>query len=166
MSRVTLSIFLLTVTMMALSCKSPATVTETNTKLSKDSSYAFDFVKASSLSPVLDQAAVEGKLIFVDLYATWCLPCKMMDEDVFTHEATADAINDRFISYKVDVERANGPDLAAIYEVRSYPTLLFLDHKGRILERKEGAAYHKELLAMADRAWAKYPRAELGLGTR
>jgi len=152
--------------MVVSSCKSAEPSTETTKVLHVDDAYAFDFVHSASLSPILDQAEQEGKLVFIDLYATWCLPCKMMDEDVFTHQATADMINDRFISYKVDVEKSNGPDLATIYNIRSYPTLLFVDSKGRVLERKEGAAYHKELLAMADRAWSKKPSQELGLGTR
>ena len=40
----------------------------------------------SSLTSVVDQAIAENKLIFVDIYADWCTPCKMMDEDVFSDE--------------------------------------------------------------------------------
>ena len=43
-------------------------------------------------------------------------------------------------------------NLAALYQVNVFPTLVFLDKNGRVLERKEGAAYHTELRSMAERA--------------
>jgi len=139
------------------SCKSSKDSVLDDDKIHLDKQFAFDFVKSGSLSPVLDKAEEEGKLVFLDIYTSWCLPCKMMEEDVFTNEGTADVINADYISYKVDAEKDNGPDLAAIYQVKSYPTLLFLDPKGRVLERKEGAAYHRELLELAASAREKYP---------
>jgi len=116
--------------------------------------FAFDFVQSSNLKAVLDQAKRENKLVFVDVYTSWCLPCKMMDKNVFTHQETADAINKDFISYKVNAEVNNGPQLSFNYEVNSFPTLLFLDSDGNVLARKEGAAYHRELLSMAEDAKA------------
>lgn len=121
----------------------------------KVNKFAFDFVSATSLSPVLDLAAKEGKLVFIDVYTSWCLPCKMMDEDVFTNQTTADIINDNFISYKVDAEKGNGPDLNLIYGVTQYPTLLFVDSRGRILEKGEGAHYHTQLIELANSAIEK-----------
>lgn len=139
------------------SCSTPKEIVQED-PISIDKKFAFDFVRSEQLTAVLDKADAEGKLVFLDVYTSWCLPCKMMDEDVFTNESTAGVINKDFISYKVDAEKANGPDLALIYEIKSYPTLLFLDPKGRVLERKEGAAYHTELIALADSARGKYPQ--------
>jgi len=109
-------------------------------------------MKSSKLFPVLDKAEAQDKLVFVDFYTSWCLPCKMMDEDVFPDKALGDFFNKNFISYKVNTERSNGANIAALYGVHTYPTLLFLDAKGNVLERKEGAAYHTELRNMAERA--------------
>lgn len=75
-----------------------------------------------------------------------------MDKDVFTHQATADIINKDFISYKVNAEKNNGPIIAFNYDVVAYPTLLFLDTQGNVLERREGAIYHSELLSLAKSA--------------
>lgn len=137
------------------SCNSPKQVIE-EAEVVKVDNYAFDFVQSTQLSLVLEQASKEGKLVFVDVYTSWCLPCKMMDEDVFTHQATADHINKDFVSYKVNAEEEYGLNVAFQYNISSYPTLLFLDPTGNVLERKAGAAYHRELLDMADRAKAKY----------
>ncbi|MEM1322011.1 MAG: thioredoxin family protein [Bacteroidota bacterium] len=113
---------------------------------------AVHFTPSPTLSDILDEATRTNKLVFVDFYATWCLPCKIMDEEVFTHQETADFLNENFINYKVDGEKGNGQNLAVIFEVTAYPTLLFLDQKGRVLERKVGAAFHAELRELGQRA--------------
>jgi len=135
------------------SCKTANELPKSEVKV--NTSYAFDFVESELLVPVLDKAAEDDKLIFLDIYTTWCLPCKLMDRDVFSHEETAEIFNKDFISYKVDAEKGEGPDLSLIYNVSRYPTLLFLDSKGRVLARKEGVAYHNELLKLAEEAKLK-----------
>lgn len=112
------------------------------------------FTPSDNLTAVLDMAASKEKLVFVDFYTTWCLPCKLMDEDVFTDKGISQLMNDNFINYKIDAEKGNGPNLALLYQVNVFPTLLFLDEKGRVLVRKEGAAYQTELRSLAEEAMA------------
>ncbi len=116
------------------------------------------FMKSDKLMPVLETAKTEKKLVFVDFYTTWCLPCKLMDEDVFTDEEFGDYMNDNFINYKIDAEKGGGPDLALIYQVMVFPTLLFLDSEGNVLVRKDGAAYQTELRNLASKAQAESQR--------
>lgn len=115
-----------------------------------DKASAFHFVKDAPLTKVVDRAIEENKLVFLDIYTDWCLPCQIMDEEVFSDQRLGDYINENFISYKVNAEQGYGPDIATLYNVRGYPTLLFLDHHGRILESKNGMAYHRELREMAE----------------
>lgn len=110
------------------------------------------FVKSNALMDVMDKANKSNKLIFVDLYTTWCLPCKIMDEEVFTDKDLSTFMNKNFINYKVDAEKDNGPSLVFHFGASTYPLLLFLDEKGNILERKDGSASHSELRNMANRA--------------
>ncbi|HHJ49972.1 MAG TPA: DUF255 domain-containing protein [Phaeodactylibacter sp.] len=117
--------------------------------------YAFEFVESDLLSPVLEQAGREGKLVFIDMYATWCAPCRLMEEEVFTDEEVAAYFNENFINYRVDTEKGNGVNLAGIFEVRVLPTLLFLNEKGQVLVRKEGAAMQTEMLSLAKEAVAR-----------
>lgn len=116
----------------------------------------FNFEKSPTLSGVLDKAAKAKKPVFVDFYTSWCTPCKMMDEDVFTNKDLANYYNQNFISYKVDCEKGNGSNLAAIYGINNYPTLIFLDEKGNILIRHESAAYHSKMQELADRALSEF----------
>ncbi len=121
-------------------------------------SYAFDFKDAQNLTEVIDASVLEGKLVFLDVYTDWCLPCKMMDEDVFSDKELGDFFNENFISYKVNAERGKGSQIAELYQVPGYPTLLFLDNKGRILVKKIGVAYHDELRSLAESAISKSDR--------
>ena len=78
-----------------------------------------------------------------------------MDEEVFTDKNLYEFMNENFINYKVDAEKDNGPSLVFHYNVMAYPTLLFLDQKGNVLERKDGSTSQSELRNMANRALNK-----------
>ena len=49
-------------------------------------------------------ARQENKFIFVDCYATWCTPCKMMDRDIYSSEKVGDYMNSNFISIKIQID--------------------------------------------------------------
>lgn len=110
------------------------------------------FAQEKQFEKVLEKAKAENKLVFVDFYADWCIPCKMMDKEVLSDKAIGDFFNKNFINIKVDGEKDNGPDLSAILGVRAYPTFLFLDDIGRIVERREGSIWHEDLMNMAQNA--------------
>ena len=38
----------------------------------------------------LDKAKLEGKIVFVDAYTTWCGPCKRMSKNVFPKKEVGD----------------------------------------------------------------------------
>lgn len=111
-----------------------------------------NFVQSETLSSLLEIAEKEGKLVFIDFYATWCAPCKMMDKDVFPDKNIGKFFNKNFISYKVDGEKGNGQNLAALYDVKAYPTLVWVDKNGRVMARTEGGTYHTELMELAESA--------------
>jgi thiol-disulfide isomerase/thioredoxin len=52
----------------------------------------------------LQKAKSSNKLIFVDLYADWCVPCRIMDANTYTDPTVASLLNTRFISAKLDVD--------------------------------------------------------------
>jgi thiol:disulfide interchange protein len=117
--------------------------------------YSFLFSELPELSQVLDEAQKTGKKVYVDIGAEWCIPCKLMKRDVYTHQETADFFNENFINYMVDIEKNEGPDLKLIFEIESVPTLLWLNAKGGVLHKKEGACYQKDLIQNAKIALGK-----------
>lgn len=86
----------------------------------------------------LAKAKTENKLIFLDAYAAWCGPCKMMARQTFTDASVAQYYNANFVNAKIDMEKGEGPDLAQRYEVQAYPTLLFVDGNGTVVHRALG----------------------------
>ncbi len=111
--------------------------------------------KKESFIQLLDRSAIEDKIVFVDLYTDWCLPCQLMDEIVYTDPIMLEYLSAHFITLKQNAEKGEGPDLTVIYDVKEYPTLLFLDSKGKVLERKNGAAFQAELIELGTSALAK-----------
>jgi thiol:disulfide interchange protein len=79
------------------------------------------------LEKAFDMAREQNKLLFVDFYADWCQPCKMMDKNVFTVPEVYTLFNSRFINVKLDVEdRAHGSQSAANYNVAAMPTFMVI----------------------------------------
>lgn len=84
-------------------------------------------------------AARENKLIMVDAYTDWCGPCKQMDKLMFHNNAeVADVINKNFIAYKIDCERDFGLVFSRKFKVMGYPSLLFFNSDGQLIDRKLG----------------------------
>ncbi|MFD0940263.1 thioredoxin family protein [Pedobacter boryungensis] len=89
-------------------------------------------------STVLEKAKKENKVIFLDAYATWCGPCKMMDSETYKDSAVADYYNTNFINVKYDMEKGEGLTLAQRFSVESYPSLLFINPDGTVLHKGTG----------------------------
>ncbi len=66
------------------------------------------------------------KPCIVDFHATWCAPCKMLAPSL---EEINQEYNGQIYIYKVDVDKS--PELAAIFGVRSVPTLLWIPLEGK-----------------------------------
>lgn len=113
------------------------------------------FTESEQLSPVLELAQKNKKVVFLEFTASWCAPCKVMEEEVLSQKPTYTYLNKNFINYKVDFDSPNGQRIASIYEVKSLPTVLFLDPKGVVLEKIVGMATHTSLTTKGDSALKK-----------
>lgn len=96
------------------------------------------FEENQDLQTALDKAKSENKLVFIDAFAEWCGPCKMMAKDVFPLESVGDFYNAHFINLKLDMEKGVNKEIAKRYEVRAYPTYLFLNSDGELVHKSLG----------------------------
>src|SRR5690554_7357569 len=55
----------------------------------------------------IQKAKEENKLIFLDAYAVWCGPCKMMDRTTFKSEEVGKVFNKNFINIKRSEEHTS-----------------------------------------------------------
>ncbi|MFS3008579.1 thioredoxin family protein [Bacteroides thetaiotaomicron] len=92
-----------------------------------------------SFSDALKIAREENKLLFVDCFTTWCGPCRMLSKVVFKDSLVADYFNSHFVNLKMDMEKGEGIDIKKKYNVRGYPTLLFLNSSGEVVHRLLGS---------------------------
>lgn len=97
------------------------------------------FIKDSTLVDALSKAKQENKLLFIDCYTTWCGPCKYMEKNVFPLKEVGDFYNKHFVCWKMDMETPEGALIKNKYNVRGYPTYLFLNGDGELVHRGLGS---------------------------
>lgn len=89
-----------------------------------------------------------AKPVFVDFWAEWCGPCRMVGPVV---EELAKDYEGKVAFVKVNVDEAN--ELAAKYNIFSIPTLMLLN-KGQVVAQQVGAASKESYKNMIERALA------------
>lgn len=102
-----------------------------------------------SFEEALTKAETENKLLFVDVYTSWCGPCKKMAKEVFTRNEVGDYFNRHFINYKQDGEKGCGPELMKKYNIKAVPTFLFLDPQQNLVLTIKGFHTAKDFLKAA-----------------
>jgi thioredoxin-related protein len=109
-----------------------------------------DFNEGKTFQQILDKATVEGKPVFIDCYTEWCGPCKQMAKNVFPQKEAGEYFNSKFICWKVDMEKGEGPELAKKYEVAAYPTFLILNADGTLRATQVGSAPLEKFIKTID----------------
>jgi len=112
--------------------------------------------------------AKEPKKIMMDMYTTWCGPCKMLDKNTFQHKNVVEYVNKNYYAVKFNAEgdgdikykdqtfsnpnfdasrkgRNGQHQLAGAFGVTAYPTIIFLDEKADLLLPVKGYHNPKQL---------------------
>ena len=124
--------------------------------------------------------AKEPRKVMIDVYTQWCGPCKMMMRNTFTNPDVISYLNANFYSVKFDAEGPNpvkfkgktysNPnyvpnkpgrngvhELSRVFQVRAYPTLVYLDENLEMIAPISGYKNPQQLelyLRFFDEAWA------------
>jgi len=110
------------------------------------------FEQGLTWQQIIAKAKAEHKMIFVDCYATWCVPCRQMDADVYPVDSLGDYMNQRFVSVKIQMDRtpkdndtvkswyATAAYFEKEYNISAYPSFLFFDENGKAVHKSTG--YH------------------------
>ena len=85
----------------------------------------------TSFSEIADKSP---RMVLVDLWATWCGPCRMVSPAL---QKLATEMADHLKLVKVDIDRS--PALAQRFQVQAVPTPLIM-RNGEIVARRSGAA--------------------------
>lgn len=149
------SFFILIVASCNVSSKSKTTAAA-NTKAAKTAvkekaPEGIEFIE-QDWSAALQQAKKQNKLVFLDIYATWCGPCKMLKQYTFTDTSVGRFFNNNFVNISVDGEKGVGPQLAQQYSIEGYPSLIITDAEGKPVLFTAGYMPVQDLLKFADEA--------------
>lgn len=104
---------------------------------------------------VLEKAQQTNKPIFIDVYTSWCGPCKKMSNEVFAMDEVGKIYNSNFICYKIDAEKGEGVEIAKKYEVKSFPTYLFIKPDGDLFFKALGAMSAEQFIEKSTLAIAE-----------
>jgi thioredoxin 1 len=91
-------------------------------------------------------AKKNNKLIFLDIYASWCGPCKKLKKRTFSSDKVGTYFNEHFINVSLDGEEGEGVTVSSKYNVSSYPSLFFIDGDGKIISKAEGFLNANEII--------------------
>jgi thioredoxin-related protein len=109
-----------------------------------------------SLEEAIQAQAVSPRKIMMDVYTTWCGPCKMLDINTFQNPDVVKYISENYYAVKFDAEgsqqinfkqrvfknpnydpnrtgRNAQHELASAMGINMYPTIVFLNENGDIL---------------------------------
>lgn len=99
------------------------------------------------------QARAQNRPLLVHFHATWCGPCRQMEQSVLNTGEVLSEIHARCVAIKIDSDRQ--PRLVEQFGVDSLPCDVFVSSDGKILSVNRGAVsveQYKALISAAARA--------------
>jgi len=116
-------------------------------------------IKWVTLEEAQQLSQQEPKKVFIDVYTSWCGPCKLMDKTTFNDINVANYVNSNYYAVKLNAEstqivnykgsKISERELAKSFEVKGYPTIVLIDENFEGTTSKLGymrANQFKELL--------------------
>lgn len=105
-----------------------------------------------SWKEVLEKARQINKPIFLNVYKSWSVPCKKMNNEVFPLAEVGNVYNANFICYQLDAEKGEGMEIAKKYNIWLYPTYLFISGDEKSVFNTAGVKEIKDFIALSTSA--------------
>lgn len=122
---------------------------------------AQDKIKWMSMNEALAAQKENPKKIFMDVYTTWCGPCKLMDRNTFSNKKVAAFINENYYPVKFNAEGTEEIDyqgfvytnpnyqegrrgrnathfFADALRLMGYPSVVFFEEDGTLIQALAG----------------------------
>lgn len=113
-------------------------------------------IKWMSLEEAVAAQAVQPKKIMMDVYTSWCGPCKMLDKNTFQNPDVVAYVNENYYAVKFNAEgnksinfkdqvfsnpnydpgrsgRNAQHELAGALKITAYPTIVFFNENGETI---------------------------------
>ena len=90
------------------------------------------------LATAMKKAKDKNLPIMIDVYTDWCTWCKELDKNTYSHKEVIDMAK-KMVAVKLNPETSEeGAEVAQKYGVQGFPTILFINADGLILENIGG----------------------------
>ena len=114
----------------------------------------------------LAKAQKEPKLIFVDMYADWCVPCHVMDKNVYMNPTVANTLNKKFYAVKLDADSQDTIScdgvrntvkkcFSEVWELHALPAFVLVAPKGLSILTVTDSMSPQEMMSLLDKFLAK-----------
>jgi len=105
-----------------------------------------------SFDQALAAAKKEQKIVMIDFFTTWCVPCRKLDKITWKDADVQAWIAKTAIAVKLDAEKET--ELAKRFTIDSYPTIVFVKSDGKEIDRLLGFKEPAEFVRDATSALA------------
>lgn len=107
----------------------------------KESEDGIPWIK--KIKTAMTESSSTAKPVFIDIWATWCVPCKQMDKTTYVDPAVVQSMAD-FVPLKIDQDASEV--FCENHNVEGLPLVLYLDGEGREIGRRMGLQESESLL--------------------
>jgi len=104
----------------------------------------------TDLAAATREAARTERPLLLFFHADWCQPCRLMDQGTFASRPIAQYIGENFIPVRIDDSKETS-QTSRRFQIRLYPTLLFLTTGGEPMHIVLGAVTAAQLHPMMQR---------------
>jgi tetratricopeptide (TPR) repeat protein len=93
-----------------------------------------EWLEGQTWDEIIKMAQDKETQIVIDFYATWCGPCKMLDEQVYNVADVVETMSS-LINFKVDVDKEEYNELSALFKISAMPTVVVCREDGSEIDR-------------------------------
>ncbi|MCP4144516.1 MAG: thioredoxin fold domain-containing protein [bacterium] len=92
------------------------------------------WLEGQTWDEIIAMAQEQDAQIVIDFYATWCGPCKMLDNQVYNVPDVVQTMSS-LINFKVDVDKKEYKELTKLFKVSAMPTVVVCRKDGSEIDR-------------------------------
>ena len=118
------------------------------------------------LDTAMKKAKIKNIPIMIDVYTDWCTWCKELDKNTYSDKNVIN-MSKKMISIKLNPETSeDGAKIAQRYGVQGFPTILFINADGIILENVGGYVEGKKFVSYMENAIKKLNRINITMSSK
>jgi len=121
-------------------------------------------LQTTNWESVVSLAKSQNKMILLDCFATWCIPCKQMEKEVFSAQQVQRFFHEKFLLVKIQMDTTAHDDplvrswysfahsIQQQYKIDNVPAYLFFNADGKIVHKGLGYMNEQDFILLGNQA--------------